>query len=55
MKRALKRKYQESGHHSKNIDKEIVFYCDNNPITNENEEIGNIAVDAEVKPCYQFR
>ena len=49
MKRALKRKYQElGGHNAKNIDKEIVFYCDNKPITNENEQIGNIAEDGEV-------
>jgi len=45
VKRALKRKYQELGHNSKDIDKEIVFYCDNKPITNENEQIGNIADD----------
>ena len=49
VKRALKRKYQElGGHNAKNIDKEIVFYCDNKPITDENEQIGNIAEDGEV-------
>ena len=28
VKRALKRKYQELGNKSKNINKEIIFYCD---------------------------
>ena len=48
MKRVLKKKYQELGHNTKNLDKEIIFYCDGKPISNENEPIGNIADGAEV-------
>ena len=38
-----KRKYQELGHKTKKLDKEIVFYCNGKPITDENEQIGKIA------------
>ena len=44
----MKRKYQELGNKSKNIDKEIIFYCDGKPITDENEEIGNIADGTDI-------
>ena len=44
----MKNKYQQLGHKSKNIDKEIVFYCDGKPITNENEKIGNLTEGAEM-------
>ena len=43
MKRVLKKKYQEYGHNTKNLDKEIIFYCDWKPISNEIEPIGSIA------------
>ena len=48
MKRSLKNKYQQLGHKTKNIDKEIIFYCDGKPITNENEQIGNLTEGAEM-------
>ena len=48
VKRSLKRKYQELGHKTKKLDKEIVFYCDGKPITDENEQIGNIAEGPDV-------
>ena len=48
VKRALKRKYQELGIKSNNIDKEIIFYSDGKPISDENEQIGNIADGGEV-------
>ena len=48
MKRSLKRKYQELGHKTKKLDKEIVFYCDGKQITDENEQIGNIAEGPDV-------
>ena len=48
VKRVLIKKYQELGINSHNIDKEIEFYCDENPIKNENEQIGNIADGAEL-------
>ena len=48
VKRSLKRKYQEMGHKTKKLDKEIVFYCDGKPITDESEQIGNIAEGADV-------
>ena len=48
VKRSFKRKYQELGHKPKNIDKEIVFYIDGRPITDENEQIGNIAEGPDI-------
>ena len=48
VKRSLKRKYQELGHKTKKLDKEIIFYCDGKPITDENEQIGNIAEGPDV-------
>lgn len=48
VKRALKIEYKKLGNKSKNIDKEIVFYCDGKPITDEDEQIGNIADDGEI-------
>ena len=41
-------KYQELYNKPNYIDKEIVFYCDGKPITNENEQIGNITEGADV-------
>jgi len=48
VKRALKIEYKKLGNKSKNIDKEIVFYCDGKPMTDEDEQIGNIADDGEI-------
>lgn len=48
VKRSLKRKYQELGHKSKKLDQEIIFYCDGKQITDENEQIGNIAEGPDV-------
>ena len=48
VKRSLKMKYQELYNKPNYIDKEIVFYCDGKPITNENEQIGNITEGADV-------
>ena len=42
VKRALKQKYLQLGHNSKDIDKKIIFYADGKPIKDENEQIGNI-------------
>ena len=48
VKRSLKNKYKQLGHKTKNIDNEIIFYCDGKPITNENEQIGNLTEGAEM-------
>ena len=48
VKRSLKRKYQSMGYNSKNIDKEIRFYCDGKPIKDETEQIGNLTDGADV-------
>ena len=48
VKRSMKKKYQELGNKSNNINKDIKFYCDGKQLADENVQIGDLASGSTV-------